>query len=69
MQKMVREIIGCIRNAGGSEITISQGGRHVRLEFKTAEGRKTFMLVHRGSVNRTTYLTMVRRRLRQEGMI
>jgi hypothetical protein len=65
MRKLVREVQTFVRRAGGSNVWISEGGRHTRVNF-TADGRDTFLLIHRGNIVTSRFPAMIRSQLRRK---
>jgi hypothetical protein len=66
MQKAMRDIITLVRASGGSDVWVSQGGRHTRVHFTTPAGRQTLLIIHRGNRVSSRYVAMIRSRLRRE---
>jgi|GEM_PF-5008024 len=66
MRKLVRDIVGDIRNAGGSDVRISEGGNHTRVHFVTPSGARSMLLIHRGTDVSKRYARMLRSQLRRK---
>lgn len=66
MRKMVRDLIGDIREAGGSHVRVSEGGNHTRVHFTTPRGSHACMLIHRGTDVSRRYAGMLRSQLRRK---
>ncbi|MEY9404387.1 hypothetical protein ABIF66_004237 [Bradyrhizobium japonicum] len=66
MRKLVREVVTFVRNAGGSDVWVSQGGKHTRINFTDPSGRKSHLLIHRGETVTTRYAAMIRSQLRRK---
>jgi hypothetical protein len=66
MRKLVRDIIGEIRDAGCADVRISEGGNHTRVHFTTPQGRHATMLIHRGADVSKRYVGMLRSQLRRK---
>jgi hypothetical protein len=61
----MRDVVAFVRAAGGSNVWVSQGGRHTRIHFTCPEGRQTFLLIHRGNTVSTRFTAMIRSQLRR----
>jgi hypothetical protein len=66
MRKMVRDIIGEVREAGGSDVRVSEGGNHTRVHFMTPRGSHACMLIHRGTNVSKRYTGMLRSQMRRK---
>jgi hypothetical protein len=66
MRKLVREIVTFVREAGGSDVWVSQGGRHTRIHFTSPTGRRSHLLIHRGGTITTRYAAMIRSQVRRK---
>jgi hypothetical protein len=64
MQRSLREIIRMVREAGGSDIRVSQEARHTIVHFSTG-GRQTLLRIHRGDRAASRYVRMIRSQLRK----
>jgi hypothetical protein len=49
MRKLVRDAIAIVRQAGGSDVRVSEGGKHTRIYFTGPKGKQTAVLIHRGT--------------------
>jgi hypothetical protein len=65
MRKLLRDTIAAVRAAGGTEIAISHGGRHTRIDFVSHGGRKA-ILVNRGVSVTSGYAPMIRSQIRRK---
>jgi hypothetical protein len=65
MRRLVRETIVKIRDAGGTSIRISEGGRHTRVHFTGTGGEECTVLIHRGNIVTTRFAGMIRSQLRR----
>lgn len=61
----MRDVVASVRAAGGSNVWVSQGGRHTRIHFTNPEGRQTFLLIHRGNAVSSRFSGMIRSQLRR----
>jgi len=61
----MRDVVTLVRDAGGSNVWVSQGGRHTRIHFTNTEGRQTFLLIHRGNAVSSRFSRMIRSQLRR----
>ncbi|KYK44658.1 hypothetical protein A1D31_36385 [Bradyrhizobium liaoningense] len=66
MRKLMREIVTLVREAGGSDVWVSEGGKHTRVHFTGPNGRKSHLLIHRGETVTTRYAAMIRSQLRRK---
>jgi hypothetical protein len=66
VRKLVRDAITLVREAGGSNVWMSEGGKHTRIHFTTTAGRQTILLIHRGSLVKTRFAPMLRSQLRKK---
>ncbi|WFU42564.1 hypothetical protein QA640_08910 [Bradyrhizobium sp. CB82] len=66
MRKLVRDIVGDIRDAGGSDVRITEGGSHTRVHFTTRRGYHACLLIHRGTDVSKRYAGMLRSQLRRK---
>ncbi|MCD9817624.1 hypothetical protein [Bradyrhizobium japonicum] len=62
----MREIVSFVREAGGSDVWVSEGGKHTRIHFTGPNGRKSHLLIHRGETVTTRYAAMIRSQLRRK---
>jgi hypothetical protein len=69
VRKLVRDAITLVREAGGSNVWVSEGGRHTRVHFTTAAGRQTMLVIHRGNIVTTRFASSLRSRLRRKSEI
>jgi len=65
MRKLLRDTIDMIRDAGGSNINIGQGGRHTRVNFEI-DGRTEVMTLHRSGVDNSRSEARLRSQLRRK---
>jgi hypothetical protein len=66
MRKLVREIIAYVREAGGSDVRVSEGGSHTRIHFTNPAGSHRYVILHRGSTVSRRYVNMIRSQLRRK---
>ncbi|MGY8665708.1 hypothetical protein Q3C01_25570 [Bradyrhizobium sp. UFLA05-109] len=66
MRKVVRDAIAAIRDAGGSNVRVSEAGRHTRIHFTGPDGKRSLVLLHRGSVVSRWFPTQVRSQIRRK---
>ncbi|MBR0860901.1 hypothetical protein ACVIWV_006001 [Bradyrhizobium diazoefficiens] len=66
MRKVVRDVIAAVHDAGGSNVRVSEGGRHTRIHFTAPDGKRTVVLLHRGSVVSRWFPTQVRSQIRRK---
>ncbi len=66
MRKVVREAIAAVHEQGGSNVRVSEGGRHTRIHFTGPDGKRSVVLLHRGSVVSRWFPTQVRSQIRRK---
>jgi len=64
MRKVLRDVITLVREAGGSGVWISEGGRHTRVNFDMG-GEPRLLLIHRGNEVSSRFAPMIRSLLRR----
>jgi hypothetical protein len=65
MRKHVRETIATIRDAGGSNIRVEEGGRHTRIWFTNADGVECPVTIHRGAIVKSRFAANIRSQIRR----
>lgn len=66
MRKVVRDAIAAVHDAGGSNVRVSEGGKHTRIHFTGPDGKRSLVLLHRGSVVSRWFPTQVRSEIRRK---
>lgn len=64
MRKLVREAIALIRDNGGTDVRVSEGGNHTFVEFEVGERRERVIL-HRGGKVRSRQASSLRSMIRR----
>jgi hypothetical protein len=63
MRKLLRDVVAVVRQAGGTDVRVSEGGKHTRIHFTGPEGRRSIVLIHRGNAVCRWFPTMIRRQI------
>ncbi len=66
MRKLVRDIANAVRKLGGSDVSITEGGRHTRVNFTDRAGNRRSIALHRGGAVSSRYVAMLRSQLRRK---
>lgn len=67
MRKVLREALNVIRDGGGTDISVTDGGRHAFIEF-TVSGERHRVPVHRGGKFMSYEASRLRSQLRRRGV-
>jgi hypothetical protein len=66
MRKLVRDVVAAVRDAGGSNVRVSEGGKHTRIHFTGPEGHRSIVLIHRGTAIGRWFHTAIRSQIRRK---
>jgi hypothetical protein len=66
MRKLLRNVLASILKEGGSKIEIWEGGKHTRIAFTGPDGRRSNVLIQRGTAASPRLPTAIRSQIRRK---
>lgn len=66
MRKLVRDVVAAVHEEGGSNVRVSQGAKHTRVHFTGPEGKRSLVILHRGTAIGRWFHTAIRSQIRRK---
>jgi hypothetical protein len=66
MRKLLRDVITAVREAGGANVLVSEGGKHTRISFTGPDGKQSAVLIHRGTAVADRLPAILRSQIRRK---